>query len=315
MRARVPRTIRQSRRVKLFTPIWRYAAVAAIFTIVLGSLHTSTSAQADVTPPTVVSRSPAVGGTGVSTQVSLRVTFSEPIAPTTLALTLRAGSTSIAGTLSYDDTTRTATFDPTNDLAGNTLHTAEVVARDVAGNLMPAPVSWTFTTATPTFQQSTVFTGLTQPTVVDSRVMAACSSPRRAASSRSSTISPIPPPTTFADLRTNVYNFYDRGLLGMALHPDFPTTPYVYVLYAHDADDRRHGAAVGNRSEPTSDACPTPPGATGDGCVVSARLSRLTASGQRHDRHRAGARRELVPAVSQPLDRHRSCSAPTARST
>src|SRR5215204_6017711 len=29
-------------------------------------------------------------------------------------------------------------------------------------------------------------------------------------------------PTIFADLRTNVHNFWDRGLLGMALHPNFP---------------------------------------------------------------------------------------------
>ena len=41
-------------------------------------------------------------------------------------------------------------------------------------------------------------------------------------------------PTTFADLRTNVYNFWDRGLLGMALDPAFPAKPYVYVLYAYD---------------------------------------------------------------------------------
>ena len=42
-------------------------------------------------------------------------------------------------------------------------------------------------------------------------------------------------PTVFADLRTNVHNFWDRGLLGLALHPNFPTQPYVYVLYTHDA--------------------------------------------------------------------------------
>ncbi|HEX6475056.1 MAG TPA: PQQ-dependent sugar dehydrogenase, partial [Candidatus Limnocylindria bacterium] len=44
-----------------------------------------------------------------------------------------------------------------------------------------------------------------------------------------------PTPDVFADLRTNVYNFWDRGLLGMVLHPDFPNTPRVYVLYTYDA--------------------------------------------------------------------------------
>src|ERR687898_910178 len=41
-------------------------------------------------------------------------------------------------------------------------------------------------------------------------------------------------PTTFADLRTNVFNLWDRGLLGLALDPNFPANPYVYVLYTYD---------------------------------------------------------------------------------
>ncbi len=42
-------------------------------------------------------------------------------------------------------------------------------------------------------------------------------------------------PGTFADLRTEVDNYWDRGLLGLALDPGFPATPYVYVLYTYDA--------------------------------------------------------------------------------
>jgi glucose/arabinose dehydrogenase len=40
--------------------------------------------------------------------------------------------------------------------------------------------------------------------------------------------------TLFADLNVNVHNFWDRGLLGLALHPSFPANPSVYVLYAYD---------------------------------------------------------------------------------
>jgi glucose/arabinose dehydrogenase len=84
-------------------------------------------------------------------------------------------------------------------------------------------------------------------------------------------------PKTFADLRPKVHNHIDRGLLGLALHPNFPSTPYVYALYTADAEiggtPPRWG--VGN----TTDPCPTPPGSTADGCVVSGRLSRLTANG------------------------------------
>jgi glucose/arabinose dehydrogenase len=80
-------------------------------------------------------------------------------------------------------------------------------------------------------------------------------------------------PTLFADLSTQVHDFWDRGLLGLALDPQFTTTrPYVYVLYTYDA-------AVGGTAPRWGDGCPTPPGATTDGCVVSGRLSRLTASG------------------------------------
>ena len=43
-------------------------------------------------------------------------------------------------------------------------------------------------------------------------------------------------PTVFADLNVNVYNVWDRGLLGMALDPSFPTVPSVYVLYAYDRE-------------------------------------------------------------------------------
>ena len=42
-------------------------------------------------------------------------------------------------------------------------------------------------------------------------------------------------PTIFADLRHEVDDYWDRGLLGMTLDPSFPADPYVYVLYAFDA--------------------------------------------------------------------------------
>ena len=79
-------------------------------------------------------------------------------------------------------------------------------------------------------------------------------------------------PVTFADLSAEVDDYWDRGLLGLALDPAFPTRPYVYVLYTYDA-------AIGGTAPRWNDACPTPPGATTDGCVVSARVSKLTASG------------------------------------
>jgi len=130
------------------------------------------------------------------------------------------------------------------------------------------------------FEETTVISGLTNPTVVrfaaDGRVFVAEKSGLIKVFDNLADTSP----TVFADLRTNVHNFWDRGLLGLALHPNFPTTPYVYALYTYDhvLGDAAPAPKWGVPGA-TSDSCPSPPGATGDGCVVSGRLSRLQASG------------------------------------
>jgi len=128
------------------------------------------------------------------------------------------------------------------------------------------------------FQETVVFSGLTNPVNIrfspDGRVFVAEKSGLIKVFDNLTDTTP----TTFADLRTNVHNFWDRGMLGMALDPNFPNNPYVYVLYTYDAaiggTAPRWGSPGG-----TSDGCPTPPGATTDGCVVSGRLSRLQANG------------------------------------
>jgi glucose/arabinose dehydrogenase len=128
------------------------------------------------------------------------------------------------------------------------------------------------------FQETIVFSGLTEPTVVqfasDGRVFVGEKSGLVKVFDNLSDTTP----TVFADLRTQVHNFWDRGLLGMALDPSFPTRPYVYVLYAYDAAIGGTAPRWGTPGA-TSDGCPTPPGATDDGCVISGRVSRLTASG------------------------------------
>jgi hypothetical protein len=64
----------------------------------------------------------------------------------------------------------------------------------------------------------------------------------------------------------------------MALDPNFPASPYVYVLYTYDAEIGGTAPRWGTPGA-DSDPCPTPPGPTSDGCLVSGRLSRLQASG------------------------------------
>jgi glucose/arabinose dehydrogenase len=85
-------------------------------------------------------------------------------------------------------------------------------------------------------------------------------------------------PEVFADLRTEVYDTGDRGILGLVLDPEFPTRPYVYVLYTYDhiLGDPSPAPRWGKAGE-TPDPCPEPKGA--DACLVSGRVVRLTAEG------------------------------------
>ena len=89
----------------------------------------------------------------------------------------------------------------------------------------------------PNFQESVVFSSLTEPTAIqfapapDGRIFVAEKSGLvKVFDSLTDTT-----PDIFADLRTKVFNYWDRGLLGLALAPNFPADPYVYVLYTHDA--------------------------------------------------------------------------------
>jgi glucose/arabinose dehydrogenase len=121
------------------------------------------------------------------------------------------------------------------------------------------------------FNESVAWSGLTNPTSIrfapDGRVFVAQKSGLIV------TYDSVddPTPTVYADLRTEVHDFWDRGLLGMALDPDFDNgRPYVYVLYTFNKDPRSPDMPR------WPDGCPSPPGATDQGCVVSGRLSRLS---------------------------------------
>ena len=89
-----------------------------------------------------------------------------------------------------------------------------------------------------------------------------------------------PLPTLVSDMATNVHNAWDRGMLGLAIDPDYPTRPYIYVLYTYDhiLGDTALAPRWGKVGA-ENDTCPNPPGYTADGCVVSGRLSRLSLSG------------------------------------
>ena len=130
-------------------------------------------------------------------------------------------------------------------------------------------------TLPPGFQESVVFTGLTNPTAVrfspDGRVFVAEKSGIIKVFDSLTDTTPSCTPTCAR--RCTAYN--DRGLLGLALDPSFPTVQDIYVSYAHDAAIGGT-APVWGQPDADADGCPTPPGPNLDGCVISGRLSRLS---------------------------------------
>ena len=115
------------------------------------------------------------------------------------------------------------------------------------------------------FTVTPVKTGLSLPTAVqfspDGRVFVSeKSGTLKVWSSLSDTTADVP-----LNLASEVYDWWDRGLLGMALHPDFPATPFVYLLYTWD-------------NAGYNDGCPSNPGPTADGCMANGRLLRAEIS-------------------------------------
>ena len=255
----------------------------------------------------IAEASPRNGAANVSTSATITATFDVAMDPATVngsTFHLRdpAGN-AVSAAVTYNATTHVATLDPVAPLAVTANYYAAEVrggasgVKDSAGAALPADVTWSFTTgAAPVFRDTIAVRGLTEPTVVrfarDGRVFVA---EKRGVIKVFDNLSDTTP-TVFADLRTQVHNVLDRGLLGMALHPNFPATPYVYVLYTCDADV---GGTPPKYGQPGVDSDPAPD-ATGQGALVSGRLSRLTAAGD----VMSGAEQVLVHDWAQQFPSH-----------
>ncbi len=132
------------------------------------------------------------------------------------------------------------------------------------------------------FDATAVLSGLALPTAVrfaaDGRVFVAEKSGQILVYNNLSD----PTPTVFTGLETNVQNYWDRGLLGMALDPSLTggsgSGSYIYVMYAYD-----HILGSPDPAPRWGDQCPSVanggPGSTTDGCVISGRVSRFPVSG------------------------------------
>ena len=98
--------------------------------------------------PTVTSTVPASGATDVEVDSAIRATFSEAMDPASITAATFFLSGGVAGSVSYDPATNTASFTPSGNLHTFNNFTATITTgvRDTAGNHMAANYTWTFTT-------------------------------------------------------------------------------------------------------------------------------------------------------------------------
>ena len=117
----------------------------------------TTGETQDLIAPTVTSTNPANLQTNVALNKTVAATFSEAMDPLTITnttFTLTApGNILVAGTVTYDALSNTATFAPSGLLDPSAIYTATILGglsgvKDLAGNALASDFTWTFTTGT-----------------------------------------------------------------------------------------------------------------------------------------------------------------------
>jgi hypothetical protein len=116
---------------------------------------TFTTASVACTPPVVVTSAPANLATGLCPDTLLVATFSQAMNPATInttTFTLTSPDTpgvAVAGAVTYNPADYTATFTPTQPLAGDTAYTATITtgAQDLGDDSPATNYIWTFSTS------------------------------------------------------------------------------------------------------------------------------------------------------------------------
>ena len=109
----------------------------------------------DTTPPSVIQLEPSPGAAVPSIRPVFRVTFNEPILPTSwtdLGLIVQSPTGSlVSGSYTYDAAKRLGTFVPASDMQPGVSYVINVgLVRDVAGNPVAPLASWAVTPLIPT---------------------------------------------------------------------------------------------------------------------------------------------------------------------
>jgi glucose/arabinose dehydrogenase len=160
---------------------------------------------------------------------------------------IAADYTATSGTINFapGETSKTFTVAITNDTIGERNETFNITLSAPVGGTLATQNTATVTIADNdpgNFAREDYITGLTNPlafewTGPDNRTMfiAEKSGIIRVATNQGPTTTPVLQSTPFLDIRAQVNDVSDRGLLDIALHPDFNNgQPYVYLAYVYD---------------------------------------------------------------------------------
>jgi hypothetical protein len=159
-----------------------------------------------------------------------------------------AGSdyTATAGTVTFapGQITQTLAIPILNDPTVESNETFSVTLSNPTGAVLGSPETSTSTItildndlALGTLTRQTVVTGLNQPIALDwtpdGRYMLVAQKNGIVRVVDNGVLRSTP----LIDLSSQVNDTRDRGLLGLAVHPDFPNNPYVYLSYTYDPDE------------------------------------------------------------------------------
>ncbi|MDZ7757094.1 MAG: ice-binding family protein [Rhodohalobacter sp.] len=129
------------------------AILVAVFLVGCNDNSTGVPEEPEIEVPTVIATSPEIDAINIERNVSVTITFSEPMDPTTInetTFTLKQGSSAVEGDVSYAGTTTTftATFTPVNPLNASEVYTAaiSVGAKSSKGVALESKTEWSFTT-------------------------------------------------------------------------------------------------------------------------------------------------------------------------